>query len=248
MLSRPAARLSYANVMATVADFVALGGSSNAAMTITGEQIEDNSVASADVRNNSVRGKDMRRGTVRSSDIRDSSLLARHLMPGRLQGSHGEPGPTGARGPEDQREPPGPKARRRAVPAAPQGPAVRRGERPGAGGRQEREQPRVPQERHRDLPTGRRCSERAAHTRRGDRVDPESADGCRDQRDARRRQSHDRAGDRSGRGADQRELGARRVRDLRLRLPTGSGCRRFRVSDQGVCPMPRAAGGATLFG
>lgn len=55
MLSRPAARLSYANVMATVAGFVALGGSSNAAMTITGEQIEDNSVASADVRNNSIR-------------------------------------------------------------------------------------------------------------------------------------------------------------------------------------------------
>jgi hypothetical protein len=152
MLSRPAARLSYANVMATVAVFVALGGSSNAAMTITDEQIEDNSVASADVRNKSVRGKDVRRGTVRSSDIRDSSLLARHLMPGRLQGSHGEPGPTGARGPEDQGEPPGPKARRRAVPAAPQGRAVRRGERPGAGGRQKREQPRVPQERHRDLP------------------------------------------------------------------------------------------------
>jgi hypothetical protein len=125
MLSRSTARLSYANVMATAAVFVALGGSSYAAVTITGEQIQDNSVASADVRNNSVRGKDIRRGTVTSTVIRDASLLARDFMPGQLQpGSHGEPGPTGARGPEGPSGAAGPQGSQgEPGPAGPHGPA-----------------------------------------------------------------------------------------------------------------------------
>ena len=37
-------RLSYANVMATIAVFVALGGSSYAAVKITGKDIKDESI------------------------------------------------------------------------------------------------------------------------------------------------------------------------------------------------------------
>lgn len=110
MLWRSAGWLSYSNVVATVAIFVALGGSSYAAITITGKQIKDTTVASADVRNNSVRGKDIRRGTVRSSDVRDSSLLAKDFMPGQLQpGPRGEPGTAGPAGPAGPQGPTGPQ-------------------------------------------------------------------------------------------------------------------------------------------
>jgi hypothetical protein len=118
MLWRSAGWLSYSNVVATVAIFVALGGSSYAAITITGKQIKDSTVASADVRNNSVRGKDIRRGTVRSSDVRDSSLLAKDFMPGQMQpGPRGEPGTAGPAGPAGPQGPTGPQG-----PAGPQGP------------------------------------------------------------------------------------------------------------------------------
>jgi hypothetical protein len=57
-------RLSYANVMATLAVFIALGGSSYAALTITGR----------DVANNSLTYKDLRRNTLGSSRIKESRL------------------------------------------------------------------------------------------------------------------------------------------------------------------------------
>ena len=57
-------RLSYANVMATLAVFIALGGSSYAALTITGR----------DVANNSLTYKDLKRNTLGSSRIKESRL------------------------------------------------------------------------------------------------------------------------------------------------------------------------------
>jgi hypothetical protein len=57
-------RLTYANVVATLALFVALGGSSYAALTITG----------ADVRNGSLTQRDLKRNTLGSSRIRESRL------------------------------------------------------------------------------------------------------------------------------------------------------------------------------
>ena len=56
--------LSYANVMATVAVFIALGGSSYAALKITG----------ADVRDGSLTKRDLRRNTLDGSRIRESRL------------------------------------------------------------------------------------------------------------------------------------------------------------------------------
>ena len=56
--------LSYANVMATAAVFIALGGSSYAALTITG----------ADVRNGSLTNRDLKRNTLDGSRIREARL------------------------------------------------------------------------------------------------------------------------------------------------------------------------------
>jgi hypothetical protein len=57
-------RLTYANVMATLAVFIALGGSSYAALTVTGR----------DVKNGSLSFRDLRRDTLGGSRINESRL------------------------------------------------------------------------------------------------------------------------------------------------------------------------------
>jgi hypothetical protein len=64
VIQRLRKRLTYANVVATLAVFIALGGSSYAALRITGR----------DVANNSLTYKDLRRNTLGSSRIRESRL------------------------------------------------------------------------------------------------------------------------------------------------------------------------------
>jgi len=64
MLARVRDRLSYANVVATLALFVALGGSSYAALSIT----------SKDVQNRSLKGGDLRKNTVTGTEINESKL------------------------------------------------------------------------------------------------------------------------------------------------------------------------------
>jgi len=109
-------RLTYANVVASVALFAALGGSSYAAVTITGKQVRDGSLSGRDVRNGSLSG----------GDVRDQSLLAQDFKQGQLpvgpQGPKGDPGAPGAAGPKgDKGDPgaPGPQGE----PGAPGGPA-----------------------------------------------------------------------------------------------------------------------------
>ena len=84
--------LTYSNVMASAAVFIALGGSSYAAVKITGD----------DVRNGSLSGKDIRDGSLASGDVRDGSLRAADLRPGVLkagvQGPKGDKGDPGAKG------------------------------------------------------------------------------------------------------------------------------------------------------
>jgi hypothetical protein len=58
------ARLSYANVVATLALFIALGGSSYAALSIT----------TKDVKNRSLKGGDLRKNTITGTEIRESRL------------------------------------------------------------------------------------------------------------------------------------------------------------------------------
>ena len=72
-----AGRLSYANVMATVAVFLALGGSSYAALKVTGEDVRDGSLSGRDLRNGSLSGRDLRDNSVRSRDVRNGTLFAR---------------------------------------------------------------------------------------------------------------------------------------------------------------------------
>jgi hypothetical protein len=81
--------LTYANLMATIAVFVALGGGAYAAVTIT----------SANVRNNSLTGADIRQNSLRSGDIRNGTLLARDFKPGQLPaGAGGRIGADGRNG------------------------------------------------------------------------------------------------------------------------------------------------------
>ena len=93
-------KLSYANVMATIAVFVSLGGGAYAALRVTGREVVNSSLRGADVRNGSLTGR----------DIRDRSIGARDLARGAIRqgpqgatgatGSQGRPGPPGATGPQ----------------------------------------------------------------------------------------------------------------------------------------------------
>ena len=67
-------RLTYANVMSTIAVFIALGGSSYAALQINSSDIANNSVRSIDVRNRALTERDLRRNTLSSRSIRESRL------------------------------------------------------------------------------------------------------------------------------------------------------------------------------
>lgn len=92
MLSKLRARLTYANVMATVAVFVALGGSSYAAIKVTGKNVTDSSLTGKDIKNNSVTDKDVK--GIKTGDVRDRSLLAKDFKAGQLpRGPEGPPNP-----------------------------------------------------------------------------------------------------------------------------------------------------------
>lgn len=86
--------LSYANVTATLALFVALGGASYAAVTLP-----RNSVTSREVRNGSLLGADVRDGTLGTRDL--SSAVRRKL------GTPGPQGPAGAKGDQGPKGDPG---------------------------------------------------------------------------------------------------------------------------------------------
>jgi hypothetical protein len=76
VLAKLRSPLTYPNVMATIAVFVALGGTSYAVATgsIDSRELKNNSVRSGDLRNNDVRGKDILKGAVTGSDVDDDSL------------------------------------------------------------------------------------------------------------------------------------------------------------------------------
>jgi hypothetical protein len=53
-------RLTYANVLSTLAVFIALGGSSYAALTISGRSIENRSIPAKKLKRNSITGREVR--------------------------------------------------------------------------------------------------------------------------------------------------------------------------------------------
>ena len=87
--------LSYANVVATIALFMALGGVSYAALTITGKNIKDSSVTGKDVKNKSLGKKDFK-GSVRGA----KGAKGDPGSPGApgAKGDSGSPGAPGAKG------------------------------------------------------------------------------------------------------------------------------------------------------
>jgi hypothetical protein len=95
-------RLSYTNVTATLALFLALGGTSYAAATLTGADVRNGTVTGADLRSQSVKGRDIDNGSLTGSDLRNGSLttsdlasLAADFTAGQLPaGPQGPPGTT----------------------------------------------------------------------------------------------------------------------------------------------------------
>jgi len=91
MLARLRGHLSYANVMATIALFVALGGSSYAAIALS-----KNSVKSKHIAKGQVKRSDIGRNAVNSAKVKNLSLLAEDFRAGQLpSGAQGIQGPPG---------------------------------------------------------------------------------------------------------------------------------------------------------
>jgi len=96
-IKRAFGRGRYANVTATLALVVALGGTSYAAITLP-----NNSVGTRQIKRGGVRGSDIARNAVGSGKVRNGSLKSEDFRAGQLPaGAQGPAGATGARGPSD---------------------------------------------------------------------------------------------------------------------------------------------------
>jgi hypothetical protein len=95
MFARVRSYLSYGNVVATIALFCAVGGTSYAALTVTGKNVKDSSLTGADIKNSSLTANDVRDGTLLARDFRRGEIPAG--APGQ-QGPQGPQGPQGAKG------------------------------------------------------------------------------------------------------------------------------------------------------
>jgi hypothetical protein len=82
-------RLTFANVVSVLALFVALGGSSYAAIKVTGKNVKDSSLT----------GKDIKNSSLTSSDVKNRSLLSKDFKTGQLPaGPRGADGSNGTNG------------------------------------------------------------------------------------------------------------------------------------------------------
>ena len=102
------ARLSYANVTATLALFIALGGSTYAATRIHGKDIAPRTITAKNVKRGTLTEKELARGSVTAAKL---SPGVRSLLPSGdfgdpgaepLPGLDGEPGPPGDPGPQGE--------------------------------------------------------------------------------------------------------------------------------------------------
>src|SRR5918993_1115771 len=98
MLRSIRSRVTYANVVATLALFVAIGGTSYAALKITGRQVVDSSLRGRDIKNNSLTGADIADRSLRARDFKSGQLPAGPLGPPGSQGAQGPQGPAGEPG------------------------------------------------------------------------------------------------------------------------------------------------------
>lgn len=87
-------QVTYANIVASVALFVALGGSSYAAITLS-----QNSVKSQHIAKGQVKASDIANDVVTGPKVKNASLLAEDFKPGELPaGAQGPQGPKGEKG------------------------------------------------------------------------------------------------------------------------------------------------------
>lgn len=94
-------RLSYANVVATVALFFALGGTTaGAKVWITGADVKDRSLTGADVADRSLSPRKLRVASLTGALIRDGSLRTADFDPADLTALTGPAGPAGPAGPK----------------------------------------------------------------------------------------------------------------------------------------------------
>jgi hypothetical protein len=95
-------RLSYAGVTATLALFIAIGGSAaaGAQALITGRDVVDHSLTGVDVANHSLTGADIRAGSLGSDSFSAAALANLRGAQGAVgaSGAAGQGGPTGAQG------------------------------------------------------------------------------------------------------------------------------------------------------
>lgn len=96
-------RPTFSSAIALLALFVALGGSSYAAITISGGNVRNGTLTGKDLKNESVKGADVDNGTLTAKDVKNGSLLAGDFKSGQLpagpagpQGAQGLQGPPGA--------------------------------------------------------------------------------------------------------------------------------------------------------
>ncbi len=78
-MRRLRSHLSYANVMATVAVFVALGGGAYAVSSVP-----DHSVGTKQLKNSAVTTVKLANGAVTTTKVKSGSLLAEDFKPGQL--------------------------------------------------------------------------------------------------------------------------------------------------------------------
>jgi hypothetical protein len=86
-LTRPQPAL----VVSLLALFVALGGTSYAAITVTGANVKNGSLTGPDIKNGSLRGADVRNGSLSAGDLSLDTIAS-------LRGATGATGATGAPG------------------------------------------------------------------------------------------------------------------------------------------------------
>jgi hypothetical protein len=84
MLARLRAHLTYANIVATLALFLALGGASYAAIRVGSGSIINNSIRTQDLKNNDIRGKDIRNRTIQGGDILTNTIKGQQVRESTL--------------------------------------------------------------------------------------------------------------------------------------------------------------------
>jgi hypothetical protein len=93
VLGRLRSRLTYGNVMSTVAVFIALGGTSYALA------LPRNSIGARELRARSVGSSELKSRAVTSADVRNRAIRLRDISLATRKSLRGVPGPPGSQGP-----------------------------------------------------------------------------------------------------------------------------------------------------